>query len=332
MAGKNQLKEIEVEKIHENPVALRAVNKESEDYLGLVESIRTKGFFGAITVREKVDSETGAKFFELIDGLHRFNAAKDAGCTKINCNILDMDDANVLEAQLMANVHKVETRPVEYTKQLLRMLSMNATMTEAELAAKIGKSFEWLSQRLSLTKIKDSGINGMINEGKIKLTNAYAMTKLPPEEQAAWLDRAITLPPAEFVEQVEARAKEIREAHRKGLKETPAVFQPVAFLQKLGEIKEEMTNGAVGKILCRECGAQTPEDGFSLGVKWTLHMDPKSVQAQVDKENQRKAEAEIAKAKRDDEAAKKKAEKAKKMQEEAAVLAAEAKERLGGKK
>lgn len=331
MAGKSVLRVIDVGKIHENPVALRSVNKESEDYLGLVESIRSKDFFGAITVREKVDPESGAKFFELIDGLHRFNAAKDAGLTEINCNILDMDDANVLEAQLMANVHKVETRPVEYTKQLLRMLSMNATMTEAELAAKIGKSFEWLSQRLSLTKIKDAGIQQMINEGKIKLTNAYVLAKLPPEEQAAWLDRAITLPPTEFSEQADARAKEIREAHRKGLKESPAVFQPVAFLQKLGEIKDELASGAIGKVLCRECEAKTPEAGFALGVAWALHMDPKSVQVQVDKENQRKAEAESAKAKREEEAAKKKAEKAAKMQQEAAKLADEAKARLAGK-
>ena len=331
MAGKSVLRVIEVGKIHENPVALRAVNKESEDYLGLVESIRTKGFFGAITVREKVDPESGTKFFELIDGLHRFNAAKDAGVTEINCNILDMDDANVLEAQLMANVHKVETRPVEYTKQLLRMLSMNATMTEAELAAKLGKSFEWLNQRLSLTKIKDDGIKQMVNEGKIKLTNAYVLAKLPPEEQASWLDRAITLPPTEFSEQADARAKEIREAHRKGLKESPEVFQPVAFLQKLGEIKTELATGNIGKVLCKECGTSTPEAGFALGIAWVMHLDPKSAQVQIDKENQRKAEATAAKAKREQEAAKKKAEKAAKMQREAAQLAAEAKERLGTK-
>ncbi|MCK9460589.1 MAG: ParB/RepB/Spo0J family partition protein [Proteobacteria bacterium] len=328
MAGKSILKVLEVGKIHENPVALRSVNKENEDYLGLVESIRSKGFFGAITVREKVDSESGTKFYELIDGLHRFNAAKDAGLTEINCNILDMDDANVLEAQLMANVHKVETRAIDYTKQLLRMLSMNAMMTEAELAGKLGKSFEWLSQRLSLTKIKDAEIQKMINDGKIKLTNAYVLAKLPPEEQAAWLDRAITLPPPEFSEQADARAKEIRDAKRKGKDAGEAVFQPVAFLQKVGDIKNEMSSGEIGKILCRECDVKTPVDGFTLGISWVLHMDPKSVQVQVDKENQRKAEAEVAKTKRETEAAKKKAEKATKMQAEAAKLAAEAKERL----
>jgi ParB-like chromosome segregation protein Spo0J len=61
---------VAIDKIRENPVALRAVNKQSEEYLGLVDSIRRKGFLGSITGRKKKD-EAGVEFIEITDGLHR---------------------------------------------------------------------------------------------------------------------------------------------------------------------------------------------------------------------------------------------------------------------
>ncbi len=76
-----------------------------------------------ITVREVRDPDTGQKYYSLIDGLHRYNAAQDAGLEEIPCHVLTMDELQVLEAQLMANVHKVETRPVEYIEAARRASS-----------------------------------------------------------------------------------------------------------------------------------------------------------------------------------------------------------------
>ena len=144
---------IAVVDILENPVALRSVNTESEEFAGLVESMKQRGFFGAITVRPKqvlvtVDGEpeekggapTGRKEkkWELLDGLQRTTAARKAGLTHINANVRTIKDAEALELQLMANFHRVATRPVEYSQQLKRILAMNPLMTEAELAAKLG--------------------------------------------------------------------------------------------------------------------------------------------------------------------------------------------------
>ena len=54
-----KLATIKISEIRENPVALRTVNRQSEDYLGLVGSMEQSGFFGAITVRKKKDTESG---------------------------------------------------------------------------------------------------------------------------------------------------------------------------------------------------------------------------------------------------------------------------------
>jgi len=324
----SELKTISTSGIRENPVALRNVDRQSEDYLGIVQSMRERGFFGAITVREKLDAETGVSFYELVDGLHRFTAAKDAGIDMINVDVVSLTEDQVMEVQIMANIHKVETKPVEYSKQLMRLLTRNPLMTESELATKLGKSSQWIKDRLGLNKIGSEDIAKLIDSGEINLSNAYALAKLPPEEMADFLDRAITLPPDEFVPAVNARVKEIKEAKRQGKDPNAQAFQPVAHMQKLGDLKSEMETGEIGKVLCQECGAKTPLDGFALGVKWSLHMDPKSIEIQKGKDEERKKEREEAKQKREAEKADKKAVEAKKKAEEAAIAAEKAKEAL----
>jgi len=322
-----ELKKIAIVDIRENPVALRAVNRQDEGYLGLVESIKSKGFFGAITVRAKQDAETKANYFELVDGLHRFCAAKDAGLNEINADVVSLDDDQTLEAQIMANIHKIETRPVEYSRQLLRILSRNPLMTEIELAQKLGKSAQWIRERLGLIKISNNDIAELVNEGKIKLANAYALAKLPPEEMADFVDRALTLPPDEFVPAANARLKELRDAKRKGTDASSAVFQPVAFMQKMKDVKDEMDKGAIAKSLC--VGVANVEEGFAMAVKWMLHLDPRSVEVQRAKDEARRKQRAEAQNKRLLESADKKVEKAKKAAEEAekakAALAASTK-------
>ena len=55
-----ELKTIPISTIRENPVALRTVNRDTEEYQGLVDSISQKGFLGAITVRYGVYGPTQA--------------------------------------------------------------------------------------------------------------------------------------------------------------------------------------------------------------------------------------------------------------------------------
>lgn len=314
---------IAINAIRENPVALRSVNRESDDYLGLVDSMKNKGFMGAITVRAKADDETGEEYYELVDGLHRFSAAKDAGIEEINVDVVELSDDAVMEAQIMANIHKIETKPVEYSKQLLRILSRNPLMTEAELATKLGKSTQWIKERLGLTKIANADIAALVDEGKIKLANAYALAKLPPEEMGDFVDRAMTQQPDEFVPAVNARVKEIRDAKRKGQDAADAVFQPIAFMQKLKDIKDEMDVNAIGKALIKATGVKSASDGFDLAIKWVLHLDPKSIEAQKAKDDERKRLRGEKKKDRDKIKAEKKADKAKIAADEAAKAAAD---------
>lgn len=321
--------------INENPSRLRSVDRENEDYLGIVESIRNRGFLGAITVRQQKDEDGNIVEgeYELIDGLHRYTAAQDAGLEEIPVNVVEMDDDSaVLEAQILANVHKVETKPIEYTNQIKRLMARNPLWTLNELANRLGKSEQWLKQRLSLSRIKNERIQDLVDEGKIKLTNAYAMTRLPDDEMEDFIEDAMVMDGQEFVDKVTQRVKDIREARRKGEDAGETEWQPTAIPRKRGELVSEHESHEAREALTAQAGLQGTDAkaAFDLAIAWALHLDPVSVEAQRAKYEEQQAAKAEAKKKREAEKAAKKAEEQEKKAREAAEAAAEARAELGG--
>lgn len=318
--SQKQLLTVPISQVRENPVALRPVDPENEDYKGLVESIRKKGLMGVITVREQLDEETNELFYQVVDGLHRFAACKEVGLEEISISVEDLDDKGVLEAQIMANIHKVETKPVQYAKQLHRLLSKSPLLTSAELAASLGKSPTWINQRLGIAKIENVQIQELIEEGKISLSNAFALSKLPPEDMPDWIERAMTMTPDEFIPKVNERLKEIRAAARKGDK-VEETFTAVPHLQKVKDMKDEFESNEIGAALIASTGASTAVDGFKLGIAWALHMDPESQKAQETKWTAMKAAQKTKKEQKAKDKAKDKADDLEKKAKEARIEA-----------
>ncbi len=314
---------IDISTIRENPVALRTVNREDEDFIGLCDSVREVGILNAINVRVQKDNVDGKiiEYFELVDGLQRYSAACDVGLTKIPVQVVDFDNAKALEAQLMANVHKIETRPVEYTKQLQRIFAGNPTLTLAEMAAKIAKSGAWVSQRLNLLKLEKS-VQLLVDDGKITVSNAVALAKLPPEEQLNYLDQAMAMSSEEFVPVAQARTKELRDAARQGRVATKTEFEPLPRLQKMSALKSEYERPAIGPELCKKHKVKTGPEGFALAIAWGLTLDPTNVEIRKAQDVEKKAQLE-------DEKKKRAAERAQKKANESAKLAAKAMETAG---
>ena len=320
MAGSNnhagELKFLKLSDITENPAGLRPVDKRSEEYMGLVDSIRQKGILNPISVREIKNPETGKIGYAVVDGAHRYTASIDAGLTEIPCYIKNLKDAELLEAQIIANVHKVETKPAQYAQQLRRILTQNPTLTRNELAAKLGKTPAWLSKILGLVRITDDKIQSLVDEGKIVLSNAYALSDLPPEEQTNFIDRAMTMSPLDFLPVANARAKEIKDAMRQGKKVAPEQFVALPKLRTLKELKEEYSDNKVGPVLLGQLNITNPVDAWKTAVAWALQLDAKSVEVRKQKDAELKADREEKKKKA-------KAEREKKRQEEAARAVAE---------
>jgi ParB/RepB/Spo0J family partition protein len=302
------LREIPLSSIVENPVALRNVDTESEEFIGLAESIKTHGVLNPILVRPIVSDQPGVEKFGLIDGLQRFTASQLAGRQTISAKVLEMSDADVLEAQILTNVHRVETKPVEYSKQLLRVLGQNPSMTLAQLADRLSKSSAWLEQRLGLVGLIPE-LATLTDEGKISLPNAYVLAKLPSDEQANHIEEAQTSPSQDFLPKINARIKEIREAKRQGRAANPPTFTPVPRLQKVTDLKAEVESPSVGPALIAKTGTSSVTDAFKLGVLWALKLDPVSVEEAKNKFDAQAKEAAEKKLRRDEEKKKKLLEK-----------------------
>lgn len=293
--------------IKPSDVALRAVDKQSEDYLKLVESIREKGVLNPVLV-----SDLGEGIYGLIDGLHRFNGARDAGLQKIPVLIKSLEDTALMEAQIITNLHKVETKPMEYTKQLFRLLSADPMLTKADLADKLSVTAKWLEDRLSLSNLKKD-IQELVNEGRIKLANAYSLAKLPEDEQAEYVDRAMTDPPTQFIPLVSQRIKQIKDANKQGKSAAPAEFTPIARLQSRSVLETELNNPVNARAIVGNC--KTPDAAYLATLRWVLNLHPAGVEEQRTRYEQRKAQ--LAQAREDA----KKAREVKKQQDAAAAAA-----------
>ena len=324
MADKEKLAKMQhlpLSSIRPNVVALRAVNQEGEEFIGIKESVEHDGVQQSITVREAKDKESGEKYYEIIDGLQRFTASQLTGKNTIPAIVVEADDLQVLKLQVVGNIHRVETKPKELQNQLVRLMSLDPAVTKSSLAADFSKSPAWVDNILSLSTVKNEKIIQMINDGKISATKAYALAKLPVEEQDNYVDDAITLPADEFVTKVNTRAKELRDAKRAGRSAAPPTFVATAKLRKLADLKNEMDNMVAAKGLLKS--AKTPEDGYKAAFAYIFQLDDASIaaskakwDAQEDEKAARAARIKEAKA------AKKAAEAAKMADEAKAEMAA----------
>lgn len=325
MSTATVLKSVSLNLIRENKTLLRTIKKDAEDYQELVQSIRVRGVLNAISLREiQPETNGGPILYAVIDGTNRFNAAKDAGLEEIPAQIMSMDDAQVEEAQIIANVHKIETKAVDYTKALVRILERNPLMTEAELASLVHKSPTWIRERFSLLKLHPD-LQVLVNEGDIKVISGYALAKLPEEEQIAFRDRAITMQPGEFTANVNQRVKELRAAKLEGRDPNSVdAFVPTPMLRSKGDVVDEQVNGTNAKTELAAVDAKNAFDGWRAAINWVTQMDPASLKVAEAKHAARIAERTANREKAEAERTAKRLERAKATLAEAEAAASKA--------
>lgn len=283
--------------IRENESALRGVDRTNPQYIELLDSVKKHGVIETITVRECIDPETKTKYYGLVNGLQRFTAAKDAGFDEIDVKVIQATDFEVMQNQIILNAKRVDTTPAQYSHQLKRMLTMNPTMTLKELADCLSVSEGFIYDRLSLLKLNNE-VAKLVDSGDITLTNAYAIAKLPPEEQLAWKERAITQTPQEFVPQTVKRVKELADAKKKGKDAPTEAWAPTPKARKLEEVKREYLSPTIGSAIISKLGITDPLVAFNAAIAWTLCMDNDSIAQAKAKEEARSREALEAKARK----------------------------------
>ena len=131
-------------------------------------SIKEKGVLQPILV-----SRTGDGSFNLIAGERRWRATVQAGLKKIPAIVKNVDSRDSLEMALIENIQREQLNPIE-TAEGFNRLMQEFSLTQEELADKVGKERATVANYLRLLKLPDE-IKDMIYTGKLSMGHARAL-------------------------------------------------------------------------------------------------------------------------------------------------------------
>lgn len=116
---------------------------------------------------------------EIIAGARRYRAAKLAGLVDVPVRIVEIDDAAVLELQLVENLQRKDVHPLEEAEGYARLLTI-AGYTAEVIASKVGKDRSYVYRRLSLCRAIEPCKQAFL-EGRISLQLVLRIARLPRE-------------------------------------------------------------------------------------------------------------------------------------------------------
>lgn len=114
----------------------------------LAESIKEHGLIQPIIVQK--DKED----YKIIAGERRWRAAKSANLKEVPVIIMDLTDSAVLEISLIENIQRQDLNPIEEANAYRRLID-DFSITQEELARKIGKSRTSITNTIRLTNLDD---------------------------------------------------------------------------------------------------------------------------------------------------------------------------------
>jgi ParB/RepB/Spo0J family partition protein len=250
-------------------LSLRPVRRNSPEYVEMVNSVRKDGILQPVLVRPVGDR------YEIVEGWHRLEAAKEAGLEELPALIKDLTDSEVMVFQLKCNSIRPKTASFEYARRLKLLMDEGRTMRE--LSALIDKSPDWIRNQLQLNRLKDE-VRPPVERGEVSMRSAVALANLPRDLQDKFIDDAIRMKPKEF----EARAKSaLRDfkAYLLRLKEEDkkeSAFAPK--LQDMGSLRREAFDSANGKEVIKRVEAKTALEGWEACMSWVFMLDPISIE------------------------------------------------------
>lgn len=148
----------------------------------LAESIRQKGLLQPVLVRPASDGR-----FEIIAGARRLRAARMAGLEELNAIVRDLDDAQVLECQVIENNQREDVHPLEEAVGFAQLRDVHGYSVET-IAEKIGRSKGYVYQRIKLAELGEPGRDAFL-AGKIIAATALLLARVPTAQQPEVLEK-----------------------------------------------------------------------------------------------------------------------------------------------
>jgi ParB/RepB/Spo0J family partition protein len=229
---------IPIEKLVAPRIVLRLVERDSVEYMEMLESIRALGLINSLCVRPHPDQPG---MYEVVTGAHRLACFHDLGRKTVPCIVKELSDDEVLLLQIEENAIRVETQPADFALHLHRLLKSNAGITIAKLSKLVDKSPTWIRQMLRITDLAPAAKKA-VQRGEITLANAIVLARLVPPLRANYLDQARTMTQAEFNRLIAGVVKQFREDIKLGKMQQfyAAEFKPQPFFHPLRVVVQEI--------------------------------------------------------------------------------------------
>lgn len=196
----------DIDRIVPNPHQPRTIF-DPEALAELTESIRQHGILQPLLVTRIAAPDGQGTAYQLIAGERRFQAARQAGLTRVPVILKEAVGDEALALSLVENLQRADLTPLEEAVAYRRLIDM-FSLTQEEIARRVGKSRVAVTNSLRLLslsqEIRDSLARGEITEG-----HARAILTLADEEQRRYLWRLI-VEQGLSVRQAEALARELK--------------------------------------------------------------------------------------------------------------------------
>lgn len=151
--------------------------------------VRTAAF---LTVHADQAEAIGEAEYVVIDGNRRLAAAHAAGLAELRIDVNDAlaaSAADILEAALIANVHRVDVPPLDQAKAVQELLDVHGT--QSAVAKRLGKTPGWVSQRLALLKLPED-LQEKVESGELGVREGRRIGGLPAVQQRTEAEIAMT--------------------------------------------------------------------------------------------------------------------------------------------
>jgi ParB family chromosome partitioning protein len=121
--------------------------------------------------------------FEIAAGARRYRAAQMAEVATVPVRIVNLTDAEALEAQLVENLMRRDVHLLEEANGFRALLNLEEPKYSIEqIAAKTGKSPVYVAHRLRLTELTQNVVDAFYRE-EIGVGHALLLAKLQPGQQ-----------------------------------------------------------------------------------------------------------------------------------------------------
>ena len=142
---------------------------------GLADSILQHGLIQPILVRPTNDGG-----YMLVAGERRWRASMMAGLTEIPAVVKEMTDSEMMELALIENLQREDLNPIEEAEGM-KLLMDNHELTHEEIAAKLNKSRETVTNALRLLKLPPH-IQEKVSRGTLSASHARTLLSFEDEE------------------------------------------------------------------------------------------------------------------------------------------------------